>query len=133
MPGGRNKKADCLSRLPMSELHDDVTAEDDEDEECLVASVRWLDQVCVSEEEWRSNLGSDQVLQTVLKYVIEGWPGENSLPFLLQPFSKIQSEISVEKGILFRGDYLVSPIAVRETLIFESCGTFGNDFMQEEA
>ena len=62
IPGSYNNKADYLSRLPMNHQYDEKVEEHDEDEEYFVASVRWSDQVCISEEEWRSALASDAVL-----------------------------------------------------------------------
>ena len=38
--------------MPVRDQTEDLIEDDDEDEECLVANVKWMDQICVSEDVW---------------------------------------------------------------------------------
>mgnify|MGYP002804836435 CR=1 FL=1 len=82
-----NKKADCLSRLPMVEECDDGLNEYDSVEECLIASVRWDEDISISEVVWRRSLMEVVLLQKVMHYVTNGWPKERG-PCLSNLFVK---------------------------------------------
>ena len=107
-----NKKADCLSRLPVKEECGSSSNGGDDDEKFLIASVRWSEDVAKSESVWKSALVEDAVLQKVMTYVVNGWPKERGLSILLQPFCKVLSELSGEGRLLFLGHLLVPPVGV---------------------
>ncbi|XP_069095359.1 gypsy retrotransposon integrase-like protein 1 [Pleurodeles waltl] len=113
--GGLNRRADCLSRLPL---------EDDDhriflDDECIVAYMDVVEHCdgAISAEERCKASESDSVLQQVMKYVTEGWPPSRNVGNVLNNFSQVADELSIECGILMRHDLYVPPQALKKRLI----------------
>lgn len=64
------------------------------------------------------NTAEDSVLQTVILYTKEGWPTRISeVPDPVKLFFKHRHEISCRDGLVFRGDRVVIPTAIRRKLI----------------
>lgn len=127
IPGNKNVREDYFSRHPV-ECEDET----DEDEEgCFVASLILDDMCAVSEVEWRELLSKDVLLCEVIKCVKDGWPREKNAHLSLQTFVKVSPELSVEDGLLVRGDRLVPPDAIRFRLIRGAHeGHLGKTFMK---
>ena len=130
--GGKNTRADYLSRFPSGNgwVEDNVSDDQDEDmEECLIATIDAPELRVSTQEEWVKALDEDQVLQQVLTYVSKGWPKERNLSPVLQPYVKVEDEISIEDGLLIRADKLVPPHMLREKIIRQAHeGHLGSTF-----
>ncbi|KAJ1206389.1 hypothetical protein NDU88_001794 [Pleurodeles waltl] len=115
IPGGRNIRADCLSRFPsqISSTTDEMV----DDECCMIATVE-VDHVCVcSETEWKEKLAGDNDLCAVMRFIAEGWPYERDLTMAIQPFWKISDELTIEEGILLRNDKIIPPEELRSSIV----------------
>ena len=71
----------------------------------------------VSEEKHDEILGhtsKDEVLQLLKEVILTGWPADKkSPPGVLNPYYSYQDELSVCDGLIFRGERLVIPHALR--------------------
>ncbi|XP_078506170.1 uncharacterized protein LOC144763964 [Lissotriton helveticus] len=114
IPGGRNSRADCLSRLPIPD--NDEQDWETEVEQCFVANV-CQESILFLEDDWIKKLDNDIVLKEVSSLIRKGWPKEKCLSPDLQMFWKINTELSIENGIIVRGDKLVPPSCYREKII----------------
>ena len=114
MPGRKNTRADCLSRLPLPDMdgEDGETAID----ECFIASVE-ESSISESKQNWVDELSKDIHLSKVFKLVIGNWPKESSLEYELQMYWKVKDELSVEDGILVRGNRLIPPTSLRSNIM----------------
>ena len=60
---------------------------------------------------------SDDVLQLLKKCIQEGWPEhKNLLPMLVTPYFSVRDELCVHDGLVFRGERLVIPKAMRQVI-----------------
>lgn len=96
--GEDNVVADALSRLPL------LSTECDPVEEVIavVSSVVTKNQLQVETEK-------DGVLREVMQYVTSSWPEKKCLSGKLLSFWRIQEELSVLEGVLFRAERVVPP------------------------
>ncbi|XP_042146943.1 uncharacterized protein LOC121836189 [Ixodes scapularis] len=96
--GEDNVVADALSRLPL------LSTECDPVEEVIavVSSVVTKNQLQVETEK-------DGVLREVMQYVTSRWPEKKCLSGKLLSFWRIQEELSVLEGVLFRAERVVPP------------------------
>ncbi|XP_038055804.1 uncharacterized protein K02A2.6-like [Patiria miniata] len=61
--------------------------------------------------------GSDDVLQLLKKSIQEGWPEhKNLLPAQITPYFSVRDELCVHDGLVFRGERLVIPKAMRQVI-----------------
>lgn len=116
IPGRANGCADFLSRSSdLIEVVDDVQEQDRED--FIVAAVELPSLCAISEKEWREALQLDSSMLQVLTYVKDGWPKERNLSFEFKTLLQVAEELSIEDGLLLRGDKLVPPASLRLDLI----------------
>ena len=114
IPGRQNSRADCLSRLPIPPLEgeESETAVD----ECFIAAVEDT-VICASKGDWLSELRKDADLNKVMNLIAEKWPKESSLDYTLQMYWKVKDELSIEDGLLVRGDRLIPPLCIRSKIL----------------
>ena len=57
----------------------------------------------------------DQVLRSLIQVIMSGWPDRySSLPTCLKPYWSIRDCLNIEDGLVFYGNRLVVPIALRQ-------------------
>ena len=100
-PGSQNQLADGLSRLPSP---DNVTTIDLDLRVDLVRfSTERLDQV-------RRDTSLDAVLNQLLETIVASWPEDvNDLPTDIRSFWSFRDQLSVENGLVLKGQQLVIP------------------------
>jgi hypothetical protein len=60
----------------------------------------------------------DQTLQTLKETISKGWPAKESLcPDVLKPYWNLRKHIYEYDGVLFKGDQVVIPVALRPEAI----------------
>ena len=68
-------------------------------------------------EEFKTETENDSALQTVKKYVSEGWPGKSStVDPLAQPYYMYCDEISHAEGLLLKGNCVVVQSSMRKDI-----------------
>ena len=109
--------ADALSRAPTSEsTGDDRLLQEEADAyiqttlQCLPATERRL-------EEIRKQQQQDEVCQQLAEYCKTGWPDRSRLSGVTKKFYPVATELSVEKGLLLRGNRLVIPTSLRPEVL----------------
>lgn len=104
--------ADLLSRayLPKS-----PEPEDKEFEFVIMASC-----VPISDprlEEIRQETQTDETMQILMKVILQGWPDDkSSMPSLALPYFNQRGELTVQNGLIFRGERVVVPKNLRELM-----------------
>ena len=130
--GGKNNRADYLSRFPSNDEvieYENCDDQDEDKEECLIATIDTPEMRVSTQEEWVKALEEDQVLQQVRTYVSTGWPREKNLSPVVQPYVKVADEISIEDGVLIRADKLIPPHMLRGKIIKQAHeGHLGSTF-----
>ncbi len=117
VPGKSLISADALSRAPTSEPNPvDQQLQDESDAyiqaalQCLPATEKRLAEIQKSQEQ-------DEVCQQIASYCKEGWPERSRLFGDIKKFYPVAAEMSVENGLLLRGNRLVIPTALREDIL----------------
>ena len=119
-PGKSMLLADTLSRAYLS------GAEEEQPPEVLqfyeeLDAVRMVDMLPVKDTtkaEIRRETASDSVLLQLKETVLQGWPSSrNGLKPELKPYYQVQSEIVIDNDLLFRGNRLIIPTAMRKAML----------------
>ncbi|XP_078533910.1 gypsy retrotransposon integrase-like protein 1 [Lissotriton helveticus] len=116
IPGGKNRRADCLSRLPLQVPDEN---EETDIEECFVANISQT-SVSFAECDWIKAVENDAILKDVISFIKKGWPKERTLSPELQIYWKINPELSLENGKIVRGDKFIPPSVYREKIITDA-------------
>ncbi|XP_048488715.1 uncharacterized protein K02A2.6-like [Plutella xylostella] len=116
LPSEKNIVADYFSRAPLPVRHTEL--EDAED--AAAAPLHFLDEstLPVSVDDVRTATAADRTLQTVIKYMLKGWPRKVTCA-AIQPYFRCKSDLEVEDGCLLRGHRVVIPSLLRERLMYE--------------
>ncbi|KAB0794830.1 hypothetical protein PPYR_11669 [Photinus pyralis] len=123
-PGKEMYISDTLSRSPLSDsivdLQEDITLHINMLKSCLEVSPETL-------ESFRKETQNDEELQTIVKLCQTGWPlAKSNLPPETKPYYKFQEEINVLDGLVFKGNNLVVPKALRSKMLTKiHTGHFG--------
>ncbi|KAB0790057.1 hypothetical protein PPYR_15620 [Photinus pyralis] len=123
-PGKEMYISDTLSRSPLSDsivdLQEDITLHINMLKSCLEVSPETL-------ESFRKETQNDKELQTIVKLCQTGWPlAKSNLPPETKPYYKFQKEINVLDGLVFKGNNLVVPKALRSKMLTKiHTGHFG--------
>lgn len=118
VPGKYLYIADTLSRdFSMASCDDQI--EFGEDLEMQVALL--IENLPVTVENWKviSKYSSKDLLLTRLKqYIVEGWPVKyKDVEEVLRPFFEFKDELVVIKELIFRGDRILIPAALRKYML----------------
>ena len=69
-------------------------------------------------EEIRENTKTDSDLMSLMGYIQNGWPSERkSLPIDIQMYFTFREELSVQNGVIFKGERVVVPTSMRSKII----------------
>ena len=110
LPSARNLVADGLSRLPLP-----VTDWDDDDS-LLIAHLTI--PAAISEAEMCAASAADPTLSAVRDRVAGSWPrSAKDVDAATAPFFAVRQELSCKDSLLFRGERLVVPTALRAQVI----------------
>ena len=107
--------ADTLSRAPLSR-DDEVLSIEKEIEE--IQMVDFLPIHTASLENIRRESLKDSPIQALQKVIKSGWPETKSdLPVQVTPYFDVRDQLSVEDGIVFKGDRCLIPISLRTEVL----------------
>ncbi|PIK60265.1 hypothetical protein BSL78_02827 [Apostichopus japonicus] len=105
-PGKELYIADTLSRCSLAEMADNLGEKAFE-----IAQIQMLPMSNEKLIKLRQLTVEDISLQTLVKYIGEGWPETRSeLPVCARPYWSYKHEITVNDEILFRGDKVIVPL-----------------------
>ena len=68
-------------------------------------------------EEFRRATEHDDVMLSLKTTIMNGWPSDKStLPSTLNPYYSFADELSVQDGIIFKGERVVVPTSLRSDM-----------------
>ena len=108
--------SDALSRLPTH----NTTAGNQQEVQGLKVSISEVSPVQsnVSFNQLREHTSKDQVMQQLLEYVMKGWPRmQKDCIEQLRAYHTFKEEISTIDGLLFKGQRLIVPSALRSKVL----------------
>ncbi|XP_062601076.1 uncharacterized protein K02A2.6-like [Saccostrea cucullata] len=109
-PGKTMYLADTLSRAYLNETGTTSFERDLE----IVNKVQYLPMTVVRLSEIRKHSYQDESLQVLMDVILHGWPQKREeVPHLARPYFDFRDELSVQDGILFRGERAIIPEAIR--------------------
>ena len=107
---GKANQADGISRLPGSHQ---VAEEEDQ----LVAALEEL-MPAVSSADIAAAGSEDDEVRALTSQIPQRWPFSlKNVPSALKPYFKYRHELSIEKGMVFRGERIVVPSSLRTRVI----------------
>jgi hypothetical protein len=66
-------------------------------------------------EEIRKGTTEDEALHQVINFIQNGWPDENNaLPGAVKPYFSVRNELTVDDGLIWKGDRCVIPMTMRK-------------------
>ena len=112
-PGNSIPVPDALSRAYLPNTEDD--------DKSLEYQVHLLvSNLPVSEPKLRETQNAtenDQVLQKLRELILDGFPdSKRSMPPELSPYFQVRSELSIAEELIFKGDKIVIPSALRKEM-----------------
>ena len=114
-PGLHMSLADTLSRAPLSR-DDEVLSIEQEIEE--IRMVDFLPIHSASLENICRESLKDSSIQALQKVIKNGWPETKAdLPVQVTPYFDVCDQLSVEEGIVFKGDRCLIPISLRPEVL----------------
>lgn len=109
IPGKEIGIADALSRLPNPVVKDEIDI--DVRVEHLNFTTSLVDQI-------QQLTTSDQTLNEVKEVIYQGWPeNQKELPTVLRNFWSYRDELSVDNGMILKGERLFIPSALRKKVL----------------
>ena len=110
-PGKEIPVAETLSRLHFNEV-DDIHEAFDAQVHLVVTNLP--DQKML---DLQASTASDPNVQQLIAVIKEGWPDHrNSCPPSVKPFWNYRDELSVMEGLVFKGERIVIPVALRKDM-----------------
>ena len=114
--GAQNVVSDMFSRAPLCNNQTEIPSDEINSQIHLVVSSLPISDT--KREEIISETAKDQSLQCLIKQMEKGWPEcQKDIDPLIQPYSSFHSEISVNEGIVFKGDRVVIPQSMRPSIL----------------
>ncbi|VDI25347.1 Hypothetical predicted protein [Mytilus galloprovincialis] len=117
--------ADTLSRAYLRSTDGNESKTQDEillvrsDIEVEVEQINMTDYLAISEERQKliaQSTQQDKTLQQLIKTIENGW-NNSEHPSELDPFYNVRDELSVQNGIIFKGDRCIIPNAMRNEIL----------------
>ena len=106
--------ADALSRAPLTDSGHDSTHELQQEVDNYVYGV--LANLPATEpklNQIRETQHEDEVCSQIIQHCFDGWPGRTKLPGAFKPYAPYASELSVQNGLLMKGERIVIPCCMR--------------------
>ena len=104
--------ADALSRSPTMNPNRSKIEQEIETTRLLTDP-----RVTSSLSEIAEETAQGDVLQSVIRYIFEGWKtNKRHIPIQILQFWSVKDELSFSDGIVYRGDRIVTPAALRKSL-----------------
>ena len=110
--GKENIIPDYCSRFPLPESI--YVIEDDSEETVLINSAHPDPKNFLQEAE------NCPQLREVRNLIQNGWPKSKLISTELMPFYKVREELSLCKGIIFKGKRIILPISLRKNIILRA-------------
>ena len=112
--GRQMQLADTLSRAYLP--HTGATPFDLEVES--VNMVQDLPLAAARLDDVQAHTAKDEALQVLTRVILDGWPEDkNSIPTAAMPYFNIRDELSVQHGIILRGERAVIPKSLRNDIL----------------
>ena len=116
--------ADTLSRAYLKTNKDEVKTQDEillvrSDIEVEVEQINMADYLVISEERQKliaKATKQDKTLKKLIKVIEQGWD-TSYIPNDLNPYYNVRDELSVQNGIIFKGDRCVIPVMMRNEIM----------------
>ncbi|CAG2232155.1 unnamed protein product [Mytilus edulis] len=117
--------ADTLSRAYLRSTDGNESKTQDEillvrsDIEVEVEQINMTDYLAITEERQKliaQSTQQDKTLQQLIKTIENGW-NNSEHPSELDPFYNVRDELSVQNGIIFKGDRCIIPNAMRNEIL----------------
>ena len=108
-PGKDQLLADMLSRAYLDEPRNDTE----------YLSVNMASFLSISDrriEVIRQETASDEILVKLRETILQGWPSKEETPQSLTPYYSFRDELTVQDGLIFRGERLVIPSSLRSEM-----------------
>ena len=114
-PGPKVPVADALSRAPVDE---EQSVFEEEQQQVMMSEVT---ESAISDptlEEIRKRTARDEGMQGLVVAILEGWPArQEQVSALIQPYFHHRDELTIEDGIIYKGDRCVIPAALRPEML----------------
>lgn len=112
-----NTVADYFSRAPLPTARIDLCEDANVD---LDYALKFLDETsaAITVRDIKQLTERDATLQTVIRYMMRGWPRKIRCKSVL-PYFQCKSDLQLENGCLFRGHRIVIPSSLREKMLSE--------------
>ncbi|XP_020913141.1 uncharacterized protein K02A2.6 [Exaiptasia diaphana] len=117
VPGKLLYTADTLSRSPIDEPQEDDYTLSNEVEKFVISVIQSIPATDTRLEQIRQHQQEDDVCQTVIKYVKDGWPDQDKLKGILKLYWPHRSTLTVEGGMLLNGIRIVIPPTLRQDIL----------------
>ena len=114
VPGKSLYTADTLSRAPLVRPLNREEEKLEVDVQAYVDSiVKYLPATEDRLEDFRSQQQQDEITRQLITYCSEGWPEKSQLPGPLKVYWPERSDLTVQHGLLMKGNRLVVPLPMR--------------------
>lgn len=114
-PGKQNCEADCLSRIPLTHTNADLSIEQD-----LISKIAEIQSFLTALPlvDFKAECEDCLELSQLRRIMKAGWPKlQKSVSNDLGLYFTVRHELAVESPLIFRGNRLIVPIVLRESLI----------------
>ena len=111
----QNANAEVFSRLQYGTSTDISPI----DEEAMTVNRLQLARVPVDARLLCEETSRDPILQRMVHFTLNGWPGKEEVPDNLKSYYFKRNELTVEEGCLLRGTLVVIPAKYQESVLAE--------------
>ena len=114
VPGKSLYTADTLSRVPLVRPLNREEEKLEADVQAYVDSiVKYLTATEDRLEDFRSQQQQDEITRQLMTYCSDGWPEKSQLPGPVKVCWPERSDLTVQQGLLMKGNRLVIPLTMR--------------------
>lgn len=107
-PGKELFIADTLSRAFLKNNEDEKMTK--------FYEINLLEDIPVADvriQEFKNETENDKILKKIKEYILNGWKNDNDV----KPYLNFKDEISLQDGILFKGDRIIVPASMRKNIL----------------